>query len=361
MIQFAPFGEAVTAQFKRMSMSTNLFVTAVSKDFMWAAYSEAIPAEHNSVFRTNKHHECSCCRNFVKNIGNVVAVVDGKIQTVWDIVPDGVDPTYQEIASAMGRLVRSASIDRLFLTKEKSYGSERNRASLADGTVVVFDHFHAEIRSNHHDRDPSVKIGVHRAAVQVFERGLKEISKGVVTEIIDAASSNQIYRGEEHLQQLRAFLAHLKMYGAAENKEAYIFTHAFTAGARIRNSVIGQLLLDYQESGDLERSVKEFEDRVAPANYKRTTALVTPGMVKSALAKIDELGLESALHRRYATIKDISVNDVLWVASDTKADLKTPLSDILMKAATKKKKHNLSLEGEAIRADDFLREITPKA
>ena len=45
----------------------------------------------------------------------------------------------------------------------------------------------------------------------------------------------------------------------------------------------------------METAVKAFEAKVAPANYKRPTALITAGMIKKAMADIAEMGLEPAL------------------------------------------------------------------
>ena len=57
---------------------------------------------------------------------------------------------------------------------------------------------------------------------------------------------------------------------------------------RIRNTAIGTLLTDLSDGTPLEIAVKAFEAKVAPTNYKRTTALITPGMVKEAMKTIAE-------------------------------------------------------------------------
>ena len=73
----------------------------------------------------------------------------------------------------------------------------------------------------------------------------------------------------------------------------------------------------------------KYEQMVAPTNYKRPKALISQNMIDSALLKINELGLESALHRRLANIHDISVNDVLWADTQSIPLMKDALQAIL--------------------------------
>ena len=75
-----------------------------------------------------------------------------------------------------------------------------------------------------------------------------------------------------------------------------------------RNTSIGTLAVALSEGKELDAAVKAFEAIVAPANYKRPTALVTKVMIEKAKATITDLGLGSALERRYATIEDITIN-----------------------------------------------------
>lgn len=49
---------------------------------------------------------------------------------------------------------------------------------------------------------------------------------------------------------------------------------------------------------------------MAPANYKRPTALITKKQIEATQKKVEELGLTDALPRRHAHVEDISVNDV---------------------------------------------------
>ena len=56
----------------------------------------------------------------------------------------------------------------------------------------------------------------------------------------------------------------------------------------IRNTVIGTLLIDLSNGEELDKAVKAFELKVAPANYKRPKALITQSMIKNAQKKVQE-------------------------------------------------------------------------
>ena len=84
----------------------------------------------------------------------------------------------------------------------------------------------------------------------------------------------------------------------ATDRRASVFANAMNAAARFRNTVIGTLDQDLSAGVDLEQAVRSFEAKVAPQNYQRPTALITPGMVKAAMKTIAELGSEESLQRR---------------------------------------------------------------
>lgn len=125
-------------------MAQNLFVTNVSSDDVWATYLNSFPEGSNPVFRKNTEHDCSCCRNFVKNVGNLVSLKDGKVTTVWDIKVD--EPAYQAVADALSALVKNSDIKNVFLTKESSYGNKRSFEYSDDKSAKAWDHFFVDIR-----------------------------------------------------------------------------------------------------------------------------------------------------------------------------------------------------------------------
>lgn len=48
-------------------------------------YLASFPPGTNPIYKTNTEHDCTCCKNWIRNLGNVVAIVDGRMETMWDI------------------------------------------------------------------------------------------------------------------------------------------------------------------------------------------------------------------------------------------------------------------------------------
>lgn len=81
-MDFIEFRNAIRKRFDEMSKSDNLFSVDLNKDEMWNVYLNAFPSKYNPIHRVRTVHDCSCCRHFIKQIGNVVQVKDGKVTTL---------------------------------------------------------------------------------------------------------------------------------------------------------------------------------------------------------------------------------------------------------------------------------------
>jgi hypothetical protein len=82
-------------------------------------------------------------------------------------------------------------------------------------------------------------------------------------------------------------------------------------------------------------------------------------MIDAALATLTELGLESAIHRRYAKLADVSVNNVIFVDNSVQAQMRDGLAGLLMEAV---KPASVDVKGaEPIAIDDFVARIVPEA
>lgn len=149
----------------------------------------------------------------------------------------------------------------------------------------------------------------------MLKRALNELTVDAFETVLDLIAGNNLYRGKEFQKSVDDFYqVKLKYDGLSDNdKELFCWEHIDLPSARIRNTAIGTLLVDLSEGRDLESAVTAYERVVAPNNYKRPTALVTPKMVEDAKATVVELGLERSLERRYANQTDLTVNNCLWV------------------------------------------------
>lgn len=358
MTDFHHFAAAVHQQYNEMAKQ-ELFTTD-SADDIFAAYLAAFPPGSNPVFRTNTEHDCSCCKNFVRNLGTVVSLATGKIRTVWDI--PAVGHPYDDVAKAMAEHVRSRTLKSIYRTKERRYGAEYTLETLPNGTAHRWNHFHGRIADRHFSATPDAVRGAYDGKLQVFSRGLVELKFDALEDILDLISSKGLYRGEEHEQAVRNFRTMLMAYKAIQDdtqRTIFSMVNANAPAAQFRNTVIGTLAQDLSDGVPLDAAVKMFEDKVAPHNYKRPTALITPRMVDDAMKTIRELDLEPALSRRPARMSDVSVNAVLWVSRDARSAMKGGLDELLMSATRHTKKSASPATG--IHINEFVRDVLPDA
>lgn len=343
MMNFKDIKNAVAKQFAAMC-NQQLFRVNIDKDVLWQTYLSAFPEGTNPIYKERTEHDCNCCKQFVRAVGDVVAIKDGKLISIWDGKTG--DANYQVVSNALSAYVKSAAIKDVFLHYEATAGTNKSFHSLIDGKVGEWDHFFVNIPSKFVKKNVDIAsaLSVVRSTHDVFLRALKEIDQESIETVLDLISQNSIYRGEEHKFVVTEFSKLKKQVKNLSDAELDLFVWervSTTPGSitNIRNSVIGSLLVDLSDGKDLEAAVKSFEAKVAPTNYKRPTALVTKKMIEDARKKIQELGLTSALERRYASIDDIKINNILFANRDARQKINGDVFDDIsssVKVSTKK-------------------------
>lgn len=353
MTEFKKFGDAVAKRYNEM-VGRELYQVEVAD--IYESYLAAFPEGTNPVFRVRTEHDCNCCKNFIRRLGNVVAINDDlSIMTVWDDWAT-LPPPYGAVGARMQAIVQQAPITRVFRSKERQYGAERTPDNYEN---FMWDHFHGRVADRHYVNAPEEARGKIDARVHVFKRGLETLSPDAITTVIDLINTKSLYRGEEHLGNVLGFQALQYRYERALNRANFVWVNFDKVGASVRNSAIGTLLVDLSEGVDLEHAVKSFETKVAPMNYKRTTALITAKMVEGAVAKLNDLGLSDAVNRRVARLSDVSINDVIWAARAKQALMKDSITELLMPATTPR---NITMaHATLVPVEYFVKEVLPGA
>lgn len=366
---FPAFAKMVAASFQDL-VKKPAFVSSVEGAALWTEYLASFQAGTDPLFKKSTEHDCRCCKHFIRRAGNVVSVSDGgQLRTIWDRAAEEAEEPYKAVAVHLRDVVRAGSVCDLFRVSDKEigFGAAQSRAlDKETGKAVTWQHFHTgEIPRGLRSASPDQVRGDYRTTVQVFERGLLELSPDAVETVLSLVEANNLYRGEEHkpaILQFRKAQREFLSKSAGRERDAFAWANAGNTAARFRNTVIGTLVQDLSEGQDVEHAVQGFETKVAPQNYKRTTAVITPGMVKKAMETIESLGLESALERRFAVIGDVSVNDVKWVDGAVKPLMKGGIGDVLMQHATAASRGAEVDEkrAEEIGLDEFVARILPE-
>lgn len=360
-MSFHAFATLVHTRYSRMAKG-ELFEVSVTPDEIWAAYLAAFPEGTNPIFRTNTEHDCSCCRNFIKNLGRLVSISPtGARSSVWSD-GDALPAPYNVVARVLSDLVLQSKIASVYRAAEPSYGAEQSREQRPDGTVHVWKHFHGKVFPKHYSATADTVRGRLNTAAQLLKRGLEELRPADVAQVLDLVDAKALYRGEEHKSALAEFQrlqqAFLALGPGARDDFAWANLHS--PAARFRNTVIGTLVQDLSADTPIEQAVRSFEAKVAPANYKRPTALITPRMIEDAMQTINGLGLQDSLRRRFANIADVSVNNVLWVDNSVRPQMRGGLEDLLL-SAVKPSTKSAAAHAAEISIEEFMSDVLPTA
>lgn len=325
MLDFKKIKEPLTKHFTTMVMENDiLFVVNVNKDELYNKYLEAIPPEHNRIYKVRREYDCSCCRHFIKSIGGVVAIKNGVVESIWDFEAD--DQVWTNVARTLSDFVKQFPVVGVYISKENHVGTDYNMDMDENGEPVRWNHFYLSLPDKYvfNDRYSTIgtKLGDYESNKNVFKRSLDELTIDATETVLDLIKQNSLYKGEENKKTLATFLKCQKKYAELTDDTArnlYAWENSVRispAVCKIRNTSIGTLLIDVSEGMDLDQAVNKYEKVVAPENYKRSKPIFTQKMLDDAQKKIEELGYMDSLKRRYATLDDININNILFSNKD---------------------------------------------
>lgn len=368
---FKDFVKAIQKNLQQMSKdSSRLFTVNVDTEELYNLYLDSFPAGTNEIYRERREYDCSCCRHFIRDVGNVVSIKNGELHTIWGINPVS-DDKYNVVAAALDAYVKQKAVLGVFLKKEKRIGAPENREMLPTGKINKYEHFFVDlpeicIFKECYGHTLEGDLSQFRDVRNVFKRSLDEISKEAVDTVLELIAQNSLYKGAEWKKQLTEFKNYQKEYGKLtdKQKELWIWEKSISAGAvigKIRNHSIGTLLVNISEGMDLDLAVRKYEQIVAPVNYKRPKAIFTKKMLEDAKKTITELGYIDSLQRRFATLDDITVNNILFSNKDAAKRITGAMDlfdEMEQDVAIDPKRFS---KVEEISAEDFIKNVLPVA
>lgn len=368
---FKDFVKAIQKNLQQMSKdSSKLFTVNVDTEELYNLYLDSFPAGTNEIYRERREYDCSCCRHFIRDVGNVVSIKNGELHTIWGINPVS-DDKYNVVAAALDAYVKQKAVSGVFLKKEKRIGTPENREMLPTGKINKYEHFFVDlpeicIFKECYGHTLEGDLSQFRDVRNVFKRSLDEISKESVDTVLELIAQNSLYKGAEWKKQLTEFKNYQKEYKRLtdEQKELWTWEKSIVAGAvigKIRNHSIGTLLVNISEGMDLDLAVRKYEQIVAPVNYKRPKAIFTKKMLEDAKKTITELGYMDSLQRRFATLDDITVNNILFSNKDAAKRITGAMDlfdEMEQDVAIDPKRFS---KVEEISAEDFIKNVLPVA
>lgn len=353
---FRNLKKQVQDNFKKLALSQDkLFVVNVDKEKIWDLYINGFADEE-----LRKEHICNCCKSFIRQFSGIVTIENNQMKSIWDITE--IEPGYEGSINGMRDYIHSLPIADVYLSKLAGLGTDTSSA-LVEEKPIVWNHFYLLLDPKfvHRGYDSiEAATGVLRDNKNVLKRSLEELSTEAIDTVLELIAQGSLYRGPEFKEMVKGLQTLKREYVAltdATEKDNFVWiksTQVSGAISRIKNTSIGTLLIDLSEGKDLDVAVSAFERVVAPTNYKRPTALVTPKMVAEAKKKLEELGFSESLDRRLASPEDLSVEDILF--TDKSSGLKDVFDE--MSGETLVNPKTLT-KVEEISVEDFLKNVVP--
>ena len=348
--------------------ATHLFEVQVNKDEMVNLYLDSFPNGTNEIYRKRRQFDCSCCRGFIKNLGNVVAIKDNKLETIWSFDPG--DDIFAPVIKIMDEYIRDHAISDVFLSANKNIGCHHNFEILEKMTPKQWDHFFVELDDRFVIQNPETKnaeLDKFRSAHDVLKRSLDEITPTAIDIILELIHSNTLYKGMEYKDSVTKLQKMKAQYDTLTDTEKELFVWQQSAknpiASHIRNQAIGTLLLDVSSGKPLEDSVRSYEAITAPSNYKRSKPIFSQRELDATQAVIEANGFKDSLPRRHAALSDITVNDILFVNKDAASRVqgaKDIFAELSTMTSGKSKPQKFS-KVEEISIENFLLNVVPTA
>ena len=364
-MEFREFKEKLQNNFLQMIKNVDcLFEVNVDKDELWNLYLDSFPEGTNEIYRERREYDCSCCRHFIKTIGNAVVIKNNQVHTIWGFQTN--NTTFQPVVDALDRYIKSHAVSDVYVSKFKNIGTDYN-FELINERSHKWEHFFLILPDKFVDKtrrsEGEIKGGF-RDTRNVFKRSLDEISQEAIETVLELIMQNSLYKGEEWKTVLMEFLKYKKDYEKTpENeRENYAWEKSIKAGiviGKIRNHSIGTLLVNISEGMDLDTAVRKYEQIVAPANYKRPKAIYTKKMLEEVQKTVTELGYMDSLPRRFAKLDDISVNNILFSNRDAAKRISGNVFDDMAAEVSINPKRFSKVEEIGI--DAFIKDVLPTA
>jgi len=358
---FHKFADAVAKKISSFSKKSNqVFQVSLTKEEIWEKYLSSFPAGTNEIFIVRAEHDCSTCKSFIRQYGRIVLLEnDGKkLTTIWDGLGKIPEP-YHTVVKELAKFVKNAAISKPFFFTERKFGNQLNRKEREDGTIERFYHFYGSAVSIQQKKNVPRLVGNLVSQKGTLQRALEDLTLDSAEVVLELIQQGSLYRGAEHKNALLNFVKAKKKWEklAPKMRERWLWLNLKSTVTFLRNSSIGTLLQNISAGMDLDTAVRKYEAIVAPANYKRPKAIFTKKMLSDAKQALSDAGLLSALKRRFATLDDISVNNVLFVDRDQRLAQESDIfSELETKAVSNPKKFGKVQE---IGIEDFLKNVLP--
>jgi hypothetical protein len=313
---YEAFRSRVERTFADSALHGALFCTGA--EGLYETYLEALPGERQT-------HTCHCCKRFFEQYGGLAVVMPGGVlqSALWQ--PDrlglAVPAFYGRTQKMLAKRVAGASITGVFLSKEEVLGSPqtgswthywaRNPEPFKHRVSTPFQRA-AEVRENY--------LNVV-TALQEFTLEMLEGTLGLF-ETESLARSEKFVGPVRWLHDLQAARMSEANASRRDNLTWAAVASAPNGYCHPRSSVIGPLISEVAEGTPFAVIKRKFGAMLDPLQYQRPQAAPSAGTIANAEKIFEKMGLEPALHRRFARLDEL--RGIKWTPRHRKGGSAAP-------------------------------------
>jgi hypothetical protein len=386
------FNKQIQAKFAELSKTGKLFRVELTGQQIWELYLSSFSKEDNPIFRdpNSTSKNCNHCNNFIRRYGNIVSVDENyNVATMFDVVADD---EFKNTAKVLSGAIKASKITEVFLetfnelnslpyescsksnkvfqlgvaSNPKRYTKEESEkfGVVKPNEVRTFNHMHLFLEKEFVDTSGnSVEslMGNYRDAKNVFQRAMETISLDTLRLVKDLINQGSLLDGATHLYKIEQIIPLKEEYDnlAANQKDNWCWVKSFKLPfAKFKNELIGVLCSELSEGEELNKACQSWNKRVDPANYMKVTAPITKKQIEEAKLFVEENGYAESFNRRFATIDDIKVSEILHSNVGEGKIKAVSIFDGVKSTSTRHKRNEF--EGvEVVAIDKFMKDILP--
>ena len=396
-MNFKEFNSKIQAQFVEMCKTGKLFEVKPKNDVdLVQLYLDSFSPGDDPVYRDPESttHNCRNDKNFIKKYGNVVAIIDNKIVTLWDIEIDKNSPYYNP-AKELSKYLKAGIVSNMFVETFDSLNScnyEKTRRDaefhqlgmkqtfkqytkeevdkfgvVVEGRVYEYNHFHVMLPKsfvNFTGKSIESIQADYRSSKEVFKRGLDEIPLDTLCLVRDLIMQGSLLNGDAHLSKIQTMIEFKTKYDTipVNERDNWCWVNSYGLNiAKFRNELIGTLCVELAEGVELNTACKTWNQRVDPVNYMKAKAPITEAQKRQAIETIKNLGYEDSFNRRLASLRDINVNEIIHTnAGDGKIKTASVFDKVVTSTSTRHKRSQFN-DVEEVNIDKFMKDILPNS
>lgn len=348
---FGTFNTAVQQHFAHMTAGNEHKILTVSTEGLFDVYLSGFPDSER------QGHNCHCCRRFIEQFGGLVLVTDGgrPQSVIWPT--EGVSELFAGSSSALAATVAKRAVSDVFMTRSKALGI----ASAGGWSHFSIDTPKAMIRAMSEDQLYAA-VALKRQDIGTLQHGLLDFTASTINTALGLLRSESLYRSEKVLGPCEWLSVIRAQYDAHKGDMRRNLLWRAVADAPVgfatpRSSMIGTLLEDIASGMAFDDVKHRFASKMDPTKYQRPQAPATAGNIAAAEKTIAAMGLEPALHRRFARLDEIQT---IWTPTEkAKAQAEGVFGHLVAKGVVKPA--SIAADGGLITWEKFCRMVLPTA